>query len=75
MARVDARPLADHVIAVYLAPAGENGQHPVQIGSAKTGADGTFRVDLPVPGGLSLSTYEIYVLSLEDARYNASLSD
>ncbi|HEY3806591.1 MAG TPA: transglutaminase domain-containing protein [Kofleriaceae bacterium] len=75
IARVDARPLADHVVAVYLAPAGDNGQHSVQIGSAKTGADGTFRVDLPVPGGLALATYEIYLSSLEDARYNAALSD
>ena len=75
IARVDAKPLADHVVAVYLSPAGENGQHAVQIGSAKTAADGTFRVDLPVPGGLSLSTYEIYLSSLEDAHYNASLSD
>jgi hypothetical protein len=75
IARVETRPLADHVVAVYLSPAGENGQHPVQIGSAKTAADGTFRVDLPVPSGLSLSTYEIYLSSLEDAHYNASLSD
>jgi transglutaminase-like putative cysteine protease len=75
LARVDGRPLADHVVAVYLSPAGENGQHPVQIGSAKTGADGAFRVDLPVPGGLSLSTYEIYLSSLEDAHYNAALSE
>jgi hypothetical protein len=75
IARVDGHALADHVVAVYLSPAGENGQHPVQIGSVKTAADGTFRVDLPVPGGLSLSTYEIYLSSLEDAHYNASLSD
>jgi transglutaminase-like putative cysteine protease len=75
IARIDNRPLADHVVAVYLAPANQNGQHPIEIGSAKTGADGTFRVDLPVPGALSLSTYEIYLSSVEDAHYNASLSD
>jgi hypothetical protein len=75
IARVDSRPLADHVVAVYLAPANQGGQHPIEIGSAKTGPDGTFRVDLPVPGALSLSTYEIYLSSVEDAHYNASLSD
>ena len=42
---------------------------------AKTGADGTFRVDLPLPGQLDLSSYEIYLSSLEDAYYNAALSD
>ncbi|HEX4452453.1 MAG TPA: transglutaminase domain-containing protein [Kofleriaceae bacterium] len=75
IARIDNRPLADHVVAVYLAPAGQNGQHPIEIGSAKTAADGTFRVDLPVPGALTLSTYEIYLSSVEDAHYNAALSD
>jgi Transglutaminase-like superfamily len=75
IARIDSRPLADHVVAVYLAPAGENGAHPIQIGSAKTAAYGTFRVDLPIPGALSLSTYEIYLSSLEDAHFNAALSD
>ena len=53
------KPLADHVVYVYLSPAGENGAHPVPIGSVKTGADGTFRADLPLPPQLDLSTYEI----------------
>jgi len=34
-----------------------------------------FRVDLPLPPQLDLSTYEIYLSSLEDAYYNAALSD
>ena len=44
-------------------------------GSPKTAADGTFRVDLPLPGQLDLSSYEIYLSSLEDAYFNAALSD
>jgi hypothetical protein len=75
LVRVDAKPLPDHLVAIYLAPAGENGAHPVQIGNAKTGADGTFRVDLPLPAQLGLSTYEIYISSLEDVHFNAALSD
>ncbi|MFT3699199.1 MAG: transglutaminase domain-containing protein [Kofleriaceae bacterium] len=74
-ASADGRPLGDHVVYVFLSPAGTNGARPIQIGSPKTNADGTFRVDLPLPAQLDLSTYEIYLSSLEDAYYNASLSD
>ena len=75
IARVGDKPLPDRVVYVFLSPAGANGAHPIQIGSPKTGADGVFRVDLPLPPQLDLSTYEIYLSSLEDAYYNASLSD
>ena len=74
-AEANGKPLADRIVYVFLAPAGANGAHPIQIGSPKTGADGTFRVDLPLPAQLDLSTYEIYLSSLEDAYYNAALSD
>lgn len=73
--RAEGKPIADRVVYVFLSPAGTNGSHPIQIGSPKTGADGTFRVDLPLPGQLDLSSYEIYLSSLEDAYYNAALSD
>ena len=75
VARADGKPLPDHVVYVFLAPAGTNGAHPIQIGSPKTGADGSFRVELPLPPQLDLSTYEIYLSSLEDAYYNAALSE
>ena len=75
LARANGKPLADRVVYVFLSPAGANGAHPLQIGSPKTGADGSFRVDLPLPPQLDLSTYEIYLSSLEDAYYNAALSD
>lgn len=71
----DGKPLADHVVYVFLSPSGTNGARPIQIGSPKTAVDGTFRVDLPLPAQLDLSTYEIYLSSLEDAYYNAALSD
>ena len=74
-ARADGKPLADRIVYVFLSPAGANGAHPIQIGSPKTGADGTFKVDLPLPPQLDLSTYEIFLSSLEDAYYNAALSD
>ncbi|MEO6771413.1 MAG: transglutaminase domain-containing protein [Kofleriaceae bacterium] len=75
MARVDGKPLPDRIVYVFLSPAGANGAHPIQIGSPKTGADGTFKVELPLPPQLDLSTYEIYLSSLEDAHFNAALSD
>jgi hypothetical protein len=74
-ARANDKPLADHIVYVFLSPAGANGARPIQIGSPKTGADGIFRVDLPLPPQLDLSTYEIFLSSLEDAYYNAALSD
>jgi hypothetical protein len=74
-ARVDGKGLADHVIDIYLSPAGQGGQHPTPIGRATTDKDGLFRMDLPVPPQLTLSNYEIYLSSSEDAYYNAALSD
>jgi hypothetical protein len=75
VARVDGKGLPDHVVRVYLAPAGHGGASPTEIGTVTTDKDGTFRVDLPVPSALSLSSYEIYLSSSEDATYNAALSD
>jgi hypothetical protein len=74
-ARVDGKGLADHVIDIYLSPAGEGGQHATRVGTATTDKSGTFRGDYNVPGTLGLSAYEIYLGSPEDATYNAALSD
>jgi transglutaminase-like putative cysteine protease len=67
--------LADHPIDVYLSPNGKNGANAVPLGRAVSGADGMFRQDFSVPAGLSLSTYEIWLSSPEDAYYNAALSN
>ncbi len=75
LVRVDGRPLPDHLVRVYLAPAGEGGKNSIPIGPAKTGADGTFRDDFSLPPSLHLTTYEIYLSSDEDPYYNAALSD
>jgi hypothetical protein len=75
VARVDGKGLPSHVVRVYLAPAGHGGASPTEIGTVTTDKDGSFRVDLPVPSALQLSSYEIYLSSSEDATYNASLSD
>lgn len=74
-ARVDAKPVADHVINIYVAPAGHGGQNAIRLGAATTDANGLFRSDLPVPPSLMLSSYEIYLSAEEDAYYNAALSD
>jgi hypothetical protein len=74
-ARVDGNGLANHVIDIYLAPAGEGGHNATHIGTATTDKTGVFRGDYTVPGSLGLSAYEIYLGSSEDATYNAALSD
>jgi hypothetical protein len=66
--------LPDHRIDVFLAPAGQRGQHSVKIGTAFTQADGTFKADLQVPATLSLQAYELYLSSPEDAYFNAALT-
>lgn len=72
--RIGSRPLANHFIYVYLAPAGRHGAHSTQLGSLRSNLDGTFNGELPVPAQVDLSTYEVYVSSPEDPTYNAALS-
>jgi hypothetical protein len=72
---VDRNPVTDHTVTVFIAPAGSDHHGAVQLGIATTGPDGTFRVDLPIPPGVSLSTYDLLLSSNEDAYYNAALSD
>ncbi len=69
------KPLPDHTVRVFIAPAGQGHVNSVPLGIATTGADGTFRVDLSVPPTVSLATYDILLSSDEDAYYNAALSD
>jgi hypothetical protein len=73
-AMVAGRPLADHTVDVFLAPAGRLGSGSILIGRAVTGVDGMFRGDFDVPPTLELRTYDIYLSSPEDAYYNAALS-
>lgn len=68
------KPLGDHVVDVYLSPAGRDGANPLPLGRAVTGADGLFRQDFTVPSAISLSTYEIWLSSPGDAYFNAALS-
>ena len=75
--RVDVagKPLADHAIDVFLAPAGRGGAAPLPLGRAVSDRTGRFSQDFSVPASLDLATYEIYLASPEDAFYNAALSD
>ena len=69
------KPLPDHTVRVFIAPAGQGHVNSIPLGIATTGADGTFRVDLAVPASVGLQTYDILLSSDEDAYYNASLSE
>jgi hypothetical protein len=72
---VGGAPVPDHAVDVYLAPSGQGGEHSIPIGRGTTAADGSFRLDLDLPGRLELRNYELYVSTREDARFNAALSD
>jgi hypothetical protein len=79
LARVGARPLADHRVTIYLAPSdatpsGEHGHGYVVLGTATTGADGAFQADVTVPD-VTLATYDLILTSDEDAYYNAARSE
>jgi len=74
-AHVDGKPLPDHPVVVYIAPAGTHGANSKNLGRATTGADGTFRQDFTIPSTINLALYEIYLSSSPDAYYNAALSD
>jgi hypothetical protein len=74
-AHVDGHGVADHVIDIYLSPAGQGGRSYTHLGTATTDKDGLFHGDYSVPGTLSLSSYEIFLGASEDPHYNAALSD
>ncbi len=67
--------LALHPVAVFMAPAGMNGEDAVLVGNGTTGNDGVFDLDVDVPAALDLAAYEVFVVCNEDARYNAATSD
>ena len=69
------RALGDHPVDVFLAPAGQNGAHPIPLGRTVTDAAGHFTQDFTLPGTLDLKTYEIFLASPEDVTYNAALSN
>lgn len=66
--------IADHVIEVFLVPPGSDGANHVSLGTALTGPDGSFKVDLTVPG-MKLAVYDVILMTSEDAYYNAARSD
>jgi hypothetical protein len=71
----DGKPIADHPIDVFLAPAGRGGASPIPLGRTVSDKTGACRQEFTLPGSLNLATYEIYLASPEDSYYNASLSN
>jgi transglutaminase-like putative cysteine protease len=74
LVRASNKPLEDHVVQIWLAPPARR-HDTVLLGTATTRDDGTFAVDLLVPGRVNLDTYDVLLSSDEDAYYNAALSD
>ena len=74
-ATVGGRALPDHTVDVFLSPAGKGGSGSILLGRAVTASDGGFRADFPVPPGIGLASYDIWLSSPEDADYNAALSE
>lgn len=75
--RIDAgsRGIAGLRIDAFLAPVGSGGVGGTPIGRGVSNLDGTFSIDALVPGELELTTYELYVSTRGDARYNPAYSD
>jgi transglutaminase-like putative cysteine protease len=74
-ALVAGKPLADHPVDVFLAPAGRGGGGSVLLGRAVTDGNGAFTAEFELPPTLNLASYEIWLSSPEDAYYNAALSE
>ena len=62
-------------IDVFLAPLGRSGNAAVLVGRTATAANGTFTVEVDLPGSLDLRTYEVFVSTPGDERYNAGISE
>ncbi|MBX3161606.1 MAG: transglutaminase domain-containing protein [Deltaproteobacteria bacterium] len=72
---VGTRPLVNHPIDVYIAPAGKKGENSIPLGRAVTGPDGKFNQEFTVPSSVGLAAYDIFLSSPEDAYFNAALSE
>ena len=62
-------------VDVFLAPIDARGFGGTPIGRSVSNPDGTFTIDAIVPPELALDTYELYVSTRGDARYNPAYSD
>jgi hypothetical protein len=67
--------LPDRAVDVFLAPAGRGGEGSLLIGRGTTNADGSFSLDVELPGRLELRNYELFVSTREDTHFNPSISD
>ncbi|HTJ44049.1 MAG TPA: transglutaminase domain-containing protein [Kofleriaceae bacterium] len=68
-------PLAGKRVDIYLAPQGRQGEGATLIGHGVTSLGGTFNADVDLPPTLDLQTYELYLGTPEDDRYNAAFSN
>ena len=71
--KASGKPLPDREVAVWLAPPSRRDN--VLLGSAITRADGSFAADLAIPAHVALETYDVLLMSNDDAFYNAARSD
>jgi hypothetical protein len=74
-ARTEGKGIPNHRVDVFLSPSGLGGQRSIPIGYAITSADGSFKVDLQIPGAVDLANYDIRLSTSDDATYNPALSD
>ena len=71
----DGRGVAGLRVDVFLAPVGRGGADGTPIGRGVSNPDGSFSIDAVVPADLDLATYELFVSTRGDARYNPAYSD
>ncbi len=68
-------PVAGVRVDVMLSPVGHNGANAIPVGRSVTGIDGSFTIDAALPTDLDLASYELYVSTRGDARYNPAISE
>lgn len=68
-------PVAGVRVDLMLVPAGDSSAGPIVVGRSVSGPDGTFTIDAALPAELDLASYQLYVSTRGDARYNHAISD
>jgi hypothetical protein len=67
-------PIANHLVEIFIAPAGQRGKDSVSLGRVVTDASGRFKGELNIPASVNLARHEIFASSPGTLRFNAALS-
>lgn len=71
----DARGIDGQRVDIWLAPPGQGGEDPIHVGRTFSGAEGVFTTNVELPEDIVIGSYEVYVTTTGDSRYNDSSSN